>query len=308
MIFKNLFSKKMKKIKQMGKFSTGILVGIVLGLGGIAYGASDEWSIGDRWMWFLEGSDEKVYANVESPIDDSNVANKAYVDAAGGSTGDHLGNHTAEENITLGSYYLSGDGDDEGIFVDTEGRIGIGISNPTESLQINGRTKISTREDINDAGILLESNIGDDSSSLWAMYHHGYTEDLRFWNEDVEGEKNMLVLKNNGNVGIGTMDPAEKLEVKGKVKIGDTSQYILPNVAGANGQVLKIDENGVVSWQDPSSQSSSLWTEENSIISPKNADVLAMYYQDKKAVELKSDGLDSREKGMLSLYYNDKKE
>ncbi len=46
---------------------------------------------------------------------------------------DNLGDHTATQNITLGSYFLSGDGDDEGVFVDVTGNIGIGTSNPTRA-------------------------------------------------------------------------------------------------------------------------------------------------------------------------------
>ena len=36
---------------------------------------------------------------------------------------DHLGNHTATQNIALGSYYLSGDGDNEGLQIDSSGNV-----------------------------------------------------------------------------------------------------------------------------------------------------------------------------------------
>lgn len=64
-----------------------------------------------------------------------------------------------------------------------------------------------------------------------------------------------LALLNNANaqnVGIGTASPAFKLDVSGTgrytgaLKIG---AYTLPNVDGADGQVLKTDGSGSLTWQ-----------------------------------------------------------
>ena len=52
----------------------------------------------------------------------------------------------------------------------------------------------------------------------------------------------------NGNVGIGTASPGEKLEVNGKVKIGE---YSLPETDGTIGQVLTTDGSNSVSWESP---------------------------------------------------------
>src|SRR5690606_40801074 len=46
-------------------------------------------------------------------------------------------NHTATSNIVLGSHYLSGDGDNEGIQIDGSGNVGIGAA-PSEKLTVNG--------------------------------------------------------------------------------------------------------------------------------------------------------------------------
>jgi hypothetical protein len=43
---------------------------------------------------------------------------------------DNLGNHTATQNIRLSGYYLSNDGGNEGVYVDTDGDVGIGTSTP----------------------------------------------------------------------------------------------------------------------------------------------------------------------------------
>ncbi|MBN8521739.1 MAG: tail fiber domain-containing protein [Alphaproteobacteria bacterium] len=50
---------------------------------------------------------------------------------------DNLGNHTATQNVVLGSNWLSGDGGNEGIRVDATGNVGIGVV-PTYKLSVDG--------------------------------------------------------------------------------------------------------------------------------------------------------------------------
>lgn len=50
---------------------------------------------------------------------------------------DNLGNHTATENVQLGSNWLSGDGGDEGIRIDGSGHIGLGVA-PSGSTVVYG--------------------------------------------------------------------------------------------------------------------------------------------------------------------------
>ncbi len=54
-------------------------------------------------------------------------------------TNDNLGNHTARENIQLDSFYLSNDGDNEGIRIDSVGNVGIGTDDTFGyTLAVNG--------------------------------------------------------------------------------------------------------------------------------------------------------------------------
>jgi|GEM_PF-2204766 len=60
-----------------------------------------------------------------------------------GSGADDMGDHTATQNISLGSNYLSGDGDNEGVYVGSTGKVGIGTASPQEELHINGSVRIT---------------------------------------------------------------------------------------------------------------------------------------------------------------------
>ncbi|HOA10704.1 MAG TPA: hypothetical protein PKN65_10540, partial [Tenuifilaceae bacterium] len=57
---------------------------------------------------------------------------------AGGSAGDNLGNHTAEQNVSMNKHWLSNDGGNEGVYVNEAGNVGIGTSTPSTILQANG--------------------------------------------------------------------------------------------------------------------------------------------------------------------------
>jgi len=46
------------------------------------------------------------------------------------------------DNLALGNYWLSGDGDDEGIIIDSDGNIGIGTTSPATVLDVNGLIKV----------------------------------------------------------------------------------------------------------------------------------------------------------------------
>jgi hypothetical protein len=74
-------------------------------------------------------------AGITITSDDTN--NTITISGTGGGGGDNLGNHTATQNLNLNSNWLSGDGDPEGIFVDTDGKVGIGTEEPEFKLTLN---------------------------------------------------------------------------------------------------------------------------------------------------------------------------
>ena len=81
--------------------------------------------------------------------------------------GDNLGNHTATLNINLDGNYLSGDGDSEGVFVDSSGNVGIGTNTPNNTIQIKDLINFDNAKESTmigfQAGLL---NSGDDNTFI----------------------------------------------------------------------------------------------------------------------------------------------
>ena len=72
---------------------------------------------------------------------------------------------------------------------------------------------------------------------------------LRTNNNGVVGSSpnvNAVIIRPDGNVGIGAANPKEKLVVNGKVKIGE---YTLPSTDGNDNDVLVADGEGAVAWK-----------------------------------------------------------
>ena len=145
-----------------------------------------------------------------------------------GTGGDNLGNHIATQNIQLGSHWLSGDGDNEGISVQSNGdvsipntfyaqasthNVGIGTINPVSTIGYSGPIL-----QISGAQAALKLTNSGGTAATWEMgtnwFGAGNTPTLTIG----EGSSYIMSLQKGGNVGIGTISPGTKLEVAG----GDT--------------------------------------------------------------------------------------
>jgi hypothetical protein len=139
------------------------------------------------------------------------------------------------------------DDDENGIFIQDGGNIGIGTTSPSQKLEVNGAVKIGTYTLPSTDGTSGQFLKTDGSGSVsWSA-----DNTISNWTENSGN-----IYRNSGNVGVGTTSPSQKLEVNGAVKIG---AYTLPSIDGTNGQLLKTDGSGNISWSDDNNTTN--WSE-----------------------------------------------
>lgn len=82
---------------------------------------------------------------------------------------DNLGNHTLDSNLKTNGYYISNDGDDEGLYVDNNGNVGIDTNNPIQKLHVGGNAIINGNDFSNfgDSAVLY---IGDIQNKIRNTY------------------------------------------------------------------------------------------------------------------------------------------
>ncbi|MEY2665093.1 MAG: hypothetical protein RLZZ480_198, partial [Candidatus Parcubacteria bacterium] len=140
-------------------------------------------------------------------------------------------------NIALGSNYLSGDGGDEGIFVDSVGRVGVGTNSPGVQMHVlTGGTAVGgfgsgdafVVQDTGGGGnpvrmYLLggstgsaELYFGSDGDTTQGAIQYGNSDNqMTFWTNGTERMK----ITGTGNIGIGTTTPNQLLTVQGNINL-----------------------------------------------------------------------------------------
>ena len=121
--------------------------------------------------------------------------------------------------------------------IDTAGNVGIGITNPSNKLAFNASTteaKIGlnggyvrglTIVPVDDTDAASKGYIDDNFAPIGAagnVFGTGTTNYLPKWTA-AHTIANSLIYDNGTNVGIGTTSPSEKLEIVGKLKIGNNT-------------------------------------------------------------------------------------
>jgi len=112
--------------------------------------------------------------------------------------------------------FKNNSGADRAIITDA-GNVGIGTTGPDKKLEVSGDIKISGG-DYN--GLFFENASGTTKTLL---YQHASYDALVI--KDIVNNADRVTFKNNGNVGIGTTSPSEKLTVEGNIELG-TGGYI----------------------------------------------------------------------------------
>lgn len=125
----------------------------------------------------------------------------------------------------------------ERLRIDAAGNVGIGLTNPGEKLEIAGNLNVSGT--ISGQNLVASGDMrlrgGGDSGRIWSGYEDGgptlffYDQDdiggaLAFrespkGNDETKPEYEVKIVGKRGNIGIGTTNPGEKLEVAGNLKV-----------------------------------------------------------------------------------------
>jgi hypothetical protein len=125
---------------------------------------------------------------------------------------------------TYGDSYLNG------------GNVGIGTTNPGEKLSVNGKVLAGAfRTDVNtgDYSVISRSNAGNPALYVQSADNSANQPIAKFFYGNASPNQGSIVLNvakdqsyfTNTNVGIGTINPTEKLDVDGNLKVSGTGTF-----------------------------------------------------------------------------------
>ena len=162
--------------------------------------------------------------NVKPPINVSDAAQSKLGNfGLGGGVGQPL---YWLKNVGGALYFSSTNPAGDRIVISQDGNVGIGATGPAEKLEVNGAIKIGTTSNTN-AGTIrwtgtdFEGYTGSEWKSLTSGGGGLWTDQGAYI---YPNNYNQFVIEDTGNVGIGTTNPATKLDVQGGwVRIGDAT-------------------------------------------------------------------------------------
>ena len=148
-----------------------------------------------------------------------------------------------------GNMLFASGGNTERMRIDTIGKVGIGTINPDALLHVESTNATGANfilESTHSGGIPLLDLKGaasaqlrykDELNVIQGRIDFGDSGTFNFI--DVPNNKSTLYLKTGGDVGIGTTTPAEKLDVNGRVRIGDVNYAY----GGSNYHILLAEDS-----------------------------------------------------------------
>ncbi len=208
-----------------------------------------------------DGGNVDLVAGSNIKITPDDGANTITISAAA-TAGDNLGNHTATQNLKLNGNYLSGDGGNEGVFVASNGNVGIKTTSPATLLHVNG-SPVTARGQLS-----ISAPAGEDA---FISFYEGNNFKCYLWYDDNEDDLNLQNYNESnggdlnlnpygGNVGIGTNSPKANLEVtgtNGALFTGTLGSGSIP-IEGSGMRMMwypkkaafRVGEASILSWND----------------------------------------------------------
>jgi hypothetical protein len=113
--------------------------------------------------------------------------------------------------------------ENERMIINQEGKVGIGTSEPSELLSVNGVVE-SSQGGFKFPDGSVQSTAAQNTPELWTQVSGGIALD-------------------HGKVGIGTSEPTEQLEVNGNILVSQDNAIILTSPNGTKFRVM-VDDNG----------------------------------------------------------------
>ncbi|MCC3160834.1 hypothetical protein LJ737_26590 [Hymenobacter sp. 15J16-1T3B] len=163
-----------------------------------------------------------------------------------GSGGDNLGNHTATQSLQLNGNTLSNNGTG-GLRIDNSGNVGVGVSSPTQKVDVDGGILARAHGPISNQGAYLQWNRTGGDGETWLLNQQGQggiNAGIRFGGATTgNAATEWARFRNDGNLGIGTTSPGQKLEVAGQI-YSNTGGFRFPDgtvqttAAGSTGDNL----------------------------------------------------------------------
>jgi fibronectin-binding autotransporter adhesin len=180
--------------------------------------------------------------------------------------GDNLGNHTATQNLNLGPNALVGNGGTTGLQLTSGGNVGVGTAAPVTQLANSASNVIGT-----------DGNGVSTQALNWVSTTTGYAAGLANTNAASNGHglalkiasanagtaaldisqgtlaspgTSLLRVRGDGQVGIGTSSPTQRLDVEGGIlargngPISNQGAYLQWNRSGGAGETWLINQQG----------------------------------------------------------------
>jgi hypothetical protein len=150
--------------------------------------------------------------------------------------GDDLGSHAATRNVEMNDHWISNNGSDNGIRINDDGNVGIGVSSPSNALHV-------VSDAANKNVITVQSSAANGWSSVDFLNHNGnLSTTFGFANSGTAGiftgraymnsynndfvltrnstENSIFISGSSGNIGINNNNPSARLDVRdGNVRL-----------------------------------------------------------------------------------------